>query len=339
MALPPQVYFYPRSPCGERRIAGQLHQAVVQISIHALLAESDGRHPHDADLCANFYPRSPCGERPDQKTRNWYTGEISIHALLAESDEDDPIPEKWASISIHALLAESDGRQKPTEAATWDISIHALLAESDLAYPDMIICTNVISIHALLAESDLLAQTLWLLYSEFLSTLSLRRATSAWGDPERLMAFLSTLSLRRATHQVMPPRICVEHFYPRSPCGERRVFLKAEGRLAAISIHALLAESDFAISAHCFEGRISIHALLAESDSAAAGKRAGRYYFYPRSPCGERQKSRKFWALHPVFLSTLSLRRATISGGAFHTFPLHFYPRSPCGERRRYSFK
>ena len=102
-----------------------------------------------------------------------------------------------------------------------------------------------------------------------------------------------------------------------------------------ISIHALLAESDFA----CWyikemTANISIHALLAESDQNAREQAitaeqflstlslrratapwptrlASRAYFYPRSPCGERQKSRKFWAMHPVFLSTLSLRRAT----------------------------
>ena len=35
------------------------------ISIHALLAESDGcRIEHDAAVAYDFYPRSPCGERP-----------------------------------------------------------------------------------------------------------------------------------------------------------------------------------------------------------------------------------------------------------------------------------
>ena len=77
--------------------------------------------------------------------------------------------------------------------------------------------------------------------------------------------------------------------------------------------------------------------------------------FYPRSPCGERQiviMSNKRTCL---FLSTLSLRRAThkaLHGGRFLTFlstlslrratPFlrfgrmtrpYFYPRSPCGER------
>ena len=34
-------YFYPRSPCGERRQTKQICRAEISISIHALLAESD----------------------------------------------------------------------------------------------------------------------------------------------------------------------------------------------------------------------------------------------------------------------------------------------------------
>ena len=42
---------------------------------------------------------------------------------------------------------------------------------------------------------------------------------------------------------------------------------------------------------------ISIHALLAESDLAADAKDGGDGYFYPRSPCGERQqKCTKQWS-------------------------------------------
>ena len=55
--------FYPRSPCGERRIK-----------------------PIFGKIDTNFYPRSPCGERPDTLTDDVSTGGISIHALLAESD-------------------------------------------------------------------------------------------------------------------------------------------------------------------------------------------------------------------------------------------------------------
>ena len=125
--------------------------------------------------------------------------------------------------------------------------------------------------------------------------------------------FLSTLSLRRAT----PPRHwhggVTGHFYPRSPCGERRCMSRTTPVQAAISIHARLAESDrrFRAIQHP-KINISIHALLAESDSK------------PR-----RLKSRRC-----VFLSTLSLRRATIREPRESIETLHFYPRSPCGERQ-----
>ena len=60
----------------------------------------------------------------------------------------------------------------------------------------------------------------------FLSTLSLRRATM-WTvpGPPLFLIFLSTLSLRRATRWVRSRRRRSSDFYPRSPCGERRLEL------------------------------------------------------------------------------------------------------------------
>ena len=107
----------------------------------------------------------------------------------------------------------------------------------------------------------------------------------------------------------------------------------------------------------CFVGApISIHALLAESDFASAGRFQFVYNFYPRSPCGERHRLKprqtrtdtNFYPRSPcgerrgvplscfariIFLSTLSLRRATAGIFLNLTFHQHFYPRSPCGER------
>ena len=79
-------YFYPRSPCGERPADNQEGERTADISIHALLAESDVKGK----------PASPV------------IG-ISIHALLAESDTTaaNALQSKL-DISIHALLAESD---------------------------------------------------------------------------------------------------------------------------------------------------------------------------------------------------------------------------------------
>ena len=103
------VYFYPRSPCGERPFEKFEGVIATKISIHALLAESDGPKPE-------AYPSEP---------------DISIHALLAESD---PYAKKFGFcdlISIHALLAESDMFIFCSMINTNIISIHALLAESD----------------------------------------------------------------------------------------------------------------------------------------------------------------------------------------------------------------
>ena len=105
--------------------------------------------------------------------------------------------------------------------------------------------------------------------------------------------------------------------------------------LSAISIHALLAESDvFLLRKITITVDISIHALLAESDyimttticialkflSTLSLRRATappynlmiqHTHFYPRSPCGERLITIRFLLRLPKFLSTLSLRRAT----------------------------
>ena len=103
------TYFYPRSPCGERRSARPETRRRDVISIHALLAESDSWQTCATDQQPNFYPRSPCGERqPDGTITDTFFG-ISIHALLAESDDNGhETTLDRVSISIHALLAESD---------------------------------------------------------------------------------------------------------------------------------------------------------------------------------------------------------------------------------------
>ena len=71
-----------------RRATGILQKGCHEllISIHALLAESDGPDCQGAGPCQNFYPRSPCGERPYYQDKFSIPSDISIHALLAESD-------------------------------------------------------------------------------------------------------------------------------------------------------------------------------------------------------------------------------------------------------------
>ena len=216
------------------------------ISIHALLAESDRQNPGKHYVAfrflstlslrratfttvlhwyhmSNFYPRSPCGERPSRHQKQYGVFGISIHALLAESD------------------SQSSAKSTPEEE------------------------------------------------------------------------FLSTLSLRRATTSHFMPKIGTLHFYPRSPCGERRTIIDPEIKIATISIHALLAESDAlgAVTSPAVSRFLSTLSLRrATVAPVLAVGRAG--YFYPRSPCGERHHRFRRWPIPRD----------------------NFYPRSPCGERR-----
>ena len=131
------------------------------ISIHALLAESDINGLRHRWASFYFYPRSPCGERPQTVTKWASFAKISIHALLAESDPElDALANKPPFISIHALLAESDTKEEHTmKKAELFLSTLSLRR----ATPGRAPLSRVIgiSIHALLAESDANWFDLW----------------------------------------------------------------------------------------------------------------------------------------------------------------------------------
>ena len=125
-----------------------------------------------------------------------------------------------------------------------------------------------ISIHALLAESDI-------------ATLMPCAA---------IILFLSTLSLRRATLPGTAGQKCGQYFYPRSPCGERHVVHLLKHFPPAISIHALLAESDLRRNRHSTMPRKFLSTLSLRRATHHGQPAAGwRRNFYPRSPCGERR--------------------------------------------------
>ncbi len=169
---------------------------------------------------------------------------------------------------------------------------------------------------------------------QFLSTLSLRRATT-WTRGSRVTYVISIHALlAESDPHCYQQTAYFFYFYPRSPCGERRhkkiqnagacLFLSTLSLRRAttwtrgsrvtyvISIHALLAESDFTsvvsstgtigflstlslrratVTVLGIQHRagISIHALLAESDRLFLIVRHLFNNFYPRSPCGERR--------------------------------------------------
>ena len=150
---------------------------------------------------------------------------------------------------------------------------------------------------------------------EFLSTLSLRRATCASSVPANRSSFLSTLSLRRATWQSIDKPTEINIFL--STLSLRRathvtVFLCTH---RAISIHALLAESDSRPPSASWVWWLFLSTLSLRRATGSTRKlRMPPWNFYPRSPCGERRSSRMRLMGFLRFLSTLSLRRATLGG-------------------------
>ena len=218
------TYFYPRSPCGERPDRLQFIRYIIKflstLSLRRATYEQ-GLHSHNhpflstlslrraTEYCTfsglsiwNFYPRSPCGERPQAILVKVVLFPISIHALLAESDlHSHAEPLRMCHISIHALLAESDGSRVSQGDKFRHFYPRSPCGERHLPY-------NLMIHHA-----------------KFLSTLSLRRATSVNEVPYQREIFLSTLSLRRATSIGTLRTVKVRNFYPRSPCGERQKYV------------------------------------------------------------------------------------------------------------------
>ena len=102
------------------------------ISIHALLAESDLFFGRDAAESRYFYPRSPCGERLCVCRAGCPAVIcISIHALLAESDSGLCIKSRGFQGFLSTLSLRRATVSGLAQCALRDISIHALLAESD----------------------------------------------------------------------------------------------------------------------------------------------------------------------------------------------------------------
>ena len=229
--------------------------------------------------------------------------QISIHALLAESDEDADT-QLQNSIEFLSTLSLRRATFRPCDRQSMGPDFYP---RSPCGERPRIIDPT---------------------YGQevFLSTLSLRRATGPLSTLPIGTVFLSTLSLRRATGTHTANAPAYGYFYPRSPCGERRGDRKADVRnslflstlslrratslviklplRSEISIHALLAESDAYRVQLGSMVSISIHALLAESDLIFAAR-----HMTVR-----------------IFLSTLSLRRATSpNGGQYNVYSISIH--------------
>ena len=350
------VNFYPRSPCGERRVGPWPCGPARIISIHALLAESDQEYiirnvealiflstlslrRATSGISAiltnldDFYPRSPCGERP-------YSG-TNCSGANTYFYPRSPCGERLSSISLsynaenfypRSPCGERRGLYSRKACAILFLSTLSL-RRATLCPPAVAAVAVTISIHALLAESDRCVLRIVSVCSEFLSTLSLRRATLGGILIPRKLKFLSTLSLRRATAQLENTEEYKGFLSTLSLRRATLIILRQKKMVLYFYPRSPCGERQLGSPRTGCPVLISIHALLAESDPRFAGRAQRNPHFYPRSPCGERriacmhlQAYNNFYPRSPCGERPSSLIKAARFAD--------FYPRSPCGERR-----
>ena len=263
------------------------------ISIHALLAESDGPRCKGPWVCFPFLSTLSLRRATLKNAITAAPQQISIHALLAESDHSagpwqgahrdfyprSPCGERpsrlhknicgWGFLSTLSLRRATTGPYTDLPGPRF-LSTLSLRRATRKAFS---ICLQIrISIHALLAESDSKEITM--------------------ADFDKI--FLSTLSLRRATTERTLPLFWVSHFYPRSPCGERRslTVISWPPRLFLSTLSLRRATGRPLTTTPHLSLFLSTLSLRRATD---AGVHHIRYHhdFYPRSPCGERHRGQK----------------------------------------------
>ena len=153
--VPLYKYFYPRSPCGERRRGRRCCRPPARISIHALLAESDKKSSVAAVLAEKFLStlslrRATAAIRQVPLLSMLFLSTLSLRRATEQSSSYNAYLEEFLS-TLSLRRATEDIPELDTLA---NISIHALLAESDRGE------------HHANSQQE-----------KFLSTLSLRRAT------------------------------------------------------------------------------------------------------------------------------------------------------------------
>ena len=240
----------------------------------------------NASLKLHFNPRSPCGERRGTWTR-----------LFRCSQFQSTLPVRGATLGLkHLSMSLKFQSTLPVRGATARNSITARPSRFQSTLPVRGATQGTtdadgepeISIHAPRAGSD--------------ATCSPPTHSLTHFNPR------SPCGERRFASAV---RCRVPHFNPRSPCGERRVLRFSANPPLAFQSTLPVRGATVASWFIKFTVGISIHAPRAGSDSRRRGRSPVHRDFNPRSPCGERRRSRA-------------------DRGRF----TYFNPRSPCGERQ-----
>ena len=193
-------------------------------------------------------------------------------------------------ISIHVPLAGDDRRKRT--AATWVLHFYprppcggrlvlsatqpgsfVFLSTSPLRGTTTVRRSNIpsacISIHVPLAGDD-------------------RRCFCR--QRQKIAIFLSTSPLRGTTADNLTDINALSNFYPRPPCGGRRVRRRPRCRGAAFLSTSPLRGTTRPVNGPEHGRAISIHVPLAGDDGVKHGLNFPHIDFYPRPPCGGRRQ-------------------------------------------------
>ena len=168
--------FYPRSPCGERLIRPYAYLAKPGfLSTLSLRRATRGPGGQNA-IFLHFYPRSPCGER--QKCRKFWALHPVFLSTLSLRRATGAVAGGIASFFDFYPRSPCGERHctsigRPKRLYFYPRSPCGERLKSGCRYQRY----RTISIHALLAESDAAIVSRSSISCQFLSTLSLRRAT------------------------------------------------------------------------------------------------------------------------------------------------------------------
>ncbi len=263
------LYFYPRSPCGERHRYGRS----IDVQLVFLSTLSLRRATLDKNGCGrNWLFLSTLSLRRATRqtllTRLFRGIFLSTLSLRRATQVSVPCATP-TKISIHALLAESDTTLTLTAYIAPHFYPRSPCGErpSHTNMPSKIINFYPRSPCGERPRNNAIGISQIDFYPRSPCGERLDKRCQFNGDN----GFLSTLSLRRATTAMADPLMCNLYFYPRSPCGERH------GGFHKINCQLMVFLSTLSLRRATMQ---SCRCVPLHLD------------FYPRSPCGERLVTR-----------------------------------------------
>ena len=354
------MHFYPRSPCGERRVAVWLRLRSRGLFLSTFPLRGTSFSPPSASWRRRISIHVPLAGNVLHLTPHVGADSlISIHVPLAGNvlNLTGSITFGDLFLSTFPLRGTSVGEVTGTLADALFLSTFPLRGTSASYYTRLRRYAHFYP-RSPCGERPPFSTLPMLERSPFLSTFPLRGTSAIAADNVAIrhisihvplagnvpLKSLGFLTLVISIHVPLAGNVGADRgravrgqrdFYPRSPCGERPSFMSITSlRGAFLSTFPLRGTSKLFYDIYS-SALISIHVPLAGNVEVTCPYGTQEMDFYPRSPCGERRRladALQFTdgiSIHVPLAGNVRLRGRGLLGR-----DRHFYPRSPCGERR-----